>query len=99
MAVTALVALWLAARAAVTIAVVRIRDGRIRVVRGRVAPSIVQALEDVVRRPVVARATIRVVKADGRAEVRMQGALTDEQGQRVRNVIGSVPLAKLVNAG
>jgi hypothetical protein len=96
--VLALVALWLSARAAITVCVAEVRDGRVEVTRGGIAPRLLADLADVVARPAVARATIRVVRSSGAAEVEMRGDLSAAQMQQIRNVIGSVPLAKLANA-
>ena len=90
--------LWLAARDAVTVCVIEVTKGRARLKRGGVAPRILADIGDVVRKPRIARATIRVVRSRGRAELKVTGNVSDAQRQQLRNVIGSVPLAKLVNA-
>lgn len=92
-----LAALWFAARRDITVCVARVTDGKLRVVRGAIAPRILADLGDVVRRPRVGSAEIRIVRADGLAKVELSGDLTAAQGQQVRNVVGSVPLAKLAN--
>lgn len=94
-----LAALYVAASRAITIAELAVEDGALRVVRGGIAPPILSDLRDVVRRPPVHRATIRIVRASGLAEVRITGDVSPEQAQRIRNVVGSVPLARLVNRG
>jgi hypothetical protein len=94
----ACVALWLAARAAITVCVVEVHGGKVAVTRGGIAPRILADLGDVVARPRVARATLRVVKDSGLARLEATGDLTADQVQQLRNVIGSVPLAKLANA-
>ncbi len=96
--VLSLVLLFLAARRAITVADLEIRDGDIRVVHGGLAPRILSDLQDVVRHPPVRAARVRIVRSQGRAEVRISGALAEERAQRIRNVIGSVPLVKLANA-
>jgi hypothetical protein len=93
----ALALLWYAARRAITILVAEIRDGRIEVTRGGIAPRLLADLGDVVARPRVGRATLRIVRAGGAAELEATGDLSAAQLQQLRNVIGSVPLAKLVN--
>jgi hypothetical protein len=87
-----------AARGAMTVLVAEVRDGKMEVTRGGIAPRLLADLADIVARPPVTRATVRVTRAGGRAQVVVQGDLTPAQVQQVRNVIGSVPLAKLVNA-
>jgi hypothetical protein len=96
--VVALALLRYAALGAVTICVAEVRDGRIEVTRGGLAPRLLADLGDVVARPPVARATVRIVRARGVAEIEMKGEMSAEQRQRVRNVIGSVPMAMLANA-
>jgi hypothetical protein len=90
--------LYWRAREAITICVIRVRDGRAKIARGGMAPRVFADLADVVRRPRIARATIRVVRNRGYAKVEIDGDASDAQRQQLRNVIGSVPLAKLVNA-
>ena len=41
---------------------------------------------------------VRIVRSSGLAEVTFRGEVSDAHAQRIRNVIGSVPLARLVNA-
>ncbi|MFO0735980.1 MAG: DUF3634 family protein [Labilithrix sp.] len=96
--VAALGGLYLASLRATTIVDLAIEAGRMRVVRGGVAPPILADLRDIVRDPPVAEGHVRVVRASGRAEVELRGAIDERQAQRIRNVIGSVPLARLVNA-
>jgi hypothetical protein len=97
-AAAALVALYVAARRAVTIAKLSVEKGAVRVVYGGIAPPILADLRDVARRPAIADLQIRIVRSSGRAEVQLSGDVSSEQAQRIRNVVGSVPLARLVNA-
>ncbi len=91
--------LWFAARGAITLLVAEVREGTLEVTRGAVAPRIVADLSDVVaRRPHVRRGTIRILRSGGRATVETSGDFSAAQEQQLRNVVGSVPLAKLVNA-
>ncbi len=89
---------WRAARDAISVCVIDVKNGRAKVRRGGIAPRILADIGDVVRRPPIARATIRIVRDAGRAQMKMTGDASDAQRQQLRNVIGSVPLAKLVNA-
>lgn len=91
-------ALYVAARRATTIAELEVERGVVRVVRGGVAPPILADLRDIARTPPIARARVRILRASGRAEVQLSGDVNEQQAQRIRNVIGSVPLARLVNA-
>lgn len=94
----ALGGLYLAARRATTIADLAIDRGRLEVIRGGVAPPILADLRDIVRDPPIASGLIRVTRSSGRAEVELRGPIGERQAQRIRNVIGSVPLARLINA-
>lgn len=97
-AVGALVALYVASRRAITIAELSIERGAVKVVRGGIAPPILADLRDIARTPAIASARVRIVRASGRAEVQLRGEISENQAQRIRNVIGSVPLARLINA-
>lgn len=97
-AVAALAALYVASLRATTIVDLVIERGNVRVVRGGVAPPILADLRDIARSPAIAEGHIRVTRASGRAEVHLRGTIDERQAQRIRNVIGSVPLARLINA-
>ncbi len=94
----ALAALWWRAREAITICVIEVARGKAKLARGGIAPRVLADIGDVVKRPRIERATIRVVRNRDHAKVEVRGAVSDAQVQQLRNVIGSVPLAKLVNA-
>jgi len=101
MAVATLLAmgiLWIAARGAITLCVAEVREGKLEVTHGGLSPRILADLGDVVRRPRVERATLRVLRSRDHAEIQATGDLTEAQLQQLRNVVGSVPLAKLTNA-
>jgi hypothetical protein len=95
--VVALIALWAASRAAITVCVLEVTSGKVSLRRGAIAPRILADLEDVVERPRVAAATLRVVRDAGRARLEIQGDVSEPQKQRLRNVVGALPLAKLAN--
>jgi hypothetical protein len=97
-AAAALGALYVASRRAITIAELEVESGALRVVRGGIAPPVLSDLRDVAKKPPIKDLRIRIVRASGRAEVQLTGKVSDEQAQRIRNVVGSVPLARLVNA-
>lgn len=97
-ATVALAWLYVAARRAVTIAEIEVEAGVARVVRGGIAPPVLADVRDVARRPPIQKLRIRIVRSNGRAEVQLFGSLSEEQAQRIRNVVGSVPLARLMNA-
>lgn len=96
--VAGLVAVYLAARRAVTIAVLEVERGKVTVTHGGIAPPVLADLRDVARRPPIDALRIRIVRASGRAEVELEGSISTAQAQQLRNVIGSVPLARLINA-
>jgi hypothetical protein len=93
----ALALLHFAARAAVTVCVLEVIDGKARTTRGGIAPRVLADIQDVVARPPVRHARIRIVRARGRARLEVRGALSQAQRQQLRNVVGTVPLAKLAN--
>ena len=97
-AVGAVAGLWLATRRAVTIAELAIEDGEIRVVRGGIPPAVLTDLRDVLSDPPVRVARLRIVRAVKYAEVRIGGEVSASQVQRIRNIIGNVPLARLASA-
>jgi hypothetical protein len=51
----------------------------------------------VMRRPKVAQATLRITRSGKHAELHVRGDVSEAGKQQLRNVIGRVPLAKLVN--
>jgi Protein of unknown function (DUF3634) len=93
----ALVALWASARNATTVCVLEVVAGEVRVRRGGLAPRILADIGDVAARPRIERATLRVVRERGHAALEVDGTVPPAQMQQLRNVLGSVPLAKLVN--
>lgn len=93
----ALALLWFSSRSAITICILEVREGKVEVSRGSMSPRIVSDIQDVMRRPRVQRATVRVLRHREHANVEVTGDLTQAQQQQLRNVVGSVPLAKLRN--
>jgi hypothetical protein len=93
-----LVALYVSARVAITVCVLEVVEGQVFIRRGGLASRIRADIEDVVARPKVERATLRILRDRGRAVLEVKGAVSAAQQQQLRNVVGSVPLAKLVNA-
>lgn len=90
--------LWLSARAAITVCVAKVEDGELSITRGGIAPRVVADLKDIARRPRVRSGSIRIERNKGRARVLLSGDFDDAQKQQIRNVVGSMPLAKLTNA-
>ncbi len=89
--------LWFVARGAITVAVLEVHQGEIVVARGKIAARVLGDLRDVVRRPRVSRATLRITRAGDKAALQASGDLSEVQLQQLRNVVGNVPLAKLTN--
>jgi hypothetical protein len=75
---------------------VRVAGGKVRFVRGRMPPSLLGDLEDVFRGSSSGRAEIRAIRQAGRAEIVASGELSAEQLQRVRNVVGTYSLQRIV---
>src|SRR5688572_18034738 len=75
---------------------VSVRSGRVLVVRGRVPAPVLGAIRDVVAAPPpVAEATIRAVREEHGARLLVSGAIDEGRAQRLRNVFGIFPVAKL----
>ena len=91
-----LVALWVSSRAAITIAVAEIRDGKLELTRGGLSPRVLDDLRDIASRPRVRAATVRVLRQKDRARIEVHGAMSEQQVQRMRNVVGNVPVSQLI---
>jgi hypothetical protein len=75
--------------------VLNVKNGRVTAARGKPPVRLVQDIQDVVGKPPVKRATI-YVHADGpRARLTVRGTVDEGRVQRLRNVLGLYPLAKL----
>src|ERR1700676_5563803 len=93
-----LLLVWANARAAITIAVAEIRHGKLELTRGNLSPRVLDDLRDVASRPRIKSATMRVLRAKDHARIEVHGEVTEQQLQRLRNIVGNVPLARLVKA-
>jgi hypothetical protein len=93
-----LILVWANARAAITIAVIEIVDGKVTVTRGGLSSRVLDDLRDVASRPTVKHATVRVLRAKDRGRVEVEGEVSDQQMQRLRNIVGNVPVAQLARA-
>jgi hypothetical protein len=94
-----LLLVWANARAAITIALVEIRNGELEVTRGSLSPRVLDGLRDVATRPLIESATLRIVRAKDHARLEVRGKVSEPQLQRLRNIVGSVRLAQLASAG
>ena len=74
----------------------KLRDGQVYFVRGRIPHGLLQDLGDVARSSQIAKADVWALRRDGRAELHTRGELTPEQLQRLRNVIASYSLQRIL---
>ena len=97
--VVCFVALSYAARRALVICELVAEHGTLRVVRGGLRPNVLGDLRDVARHDRLDGIRIYVTKSGGQGRVEVRGAVRADAMQRLRNVIGTVPLAKLLAKG
>jgi len=93
-----LLLVWMNARAAITIAIAEIRNGKLDVTRGGLSPRVLGDLRDVASRLHIKSATLRIVRAKDHARLEVQGDVSERQVQTLRNVVGNATLAQLVRA-
>lgn len=74
---------------------VSVREGRALVVRGRIPAGLLSDIEDISRRPRVARGSLRAYKSEGSAQLTISGAFDPNQAQRLRNTFSLYPVARL----
>lgn len=74
---------------------VRVRGPRVRLVRGRAPQRLLDDIADVLRAEPVAQGAVRVVVEDRRPRVYVEGDVSVNQGQRLRNTVSLWPLAKI----
>ena len=72
-----------------------LRDGRLTLKRGRIPPRLLDDFRDVLTGSRARRAVIRAVTWDRLPRLEVRGELTEDELQRLRNVLGTYPLAKL----
>jgi hypothetical protein len=77
--------------------VLSVQERRTLLVRGRVPLTQLIELRDVIERAGVARATLRVMRADGHARLVAEG-LAEPALQQARNALGIFPMHKLLAA-
>jgi hypothetical protein len=87
--------LLLALRRASELARFVVRGGVVTRAKGHVPARMLADVGDVVKRPNVAHALVRIVVDGGAPRVLVTGSLTSAQVQQLRNVVGGYPLAKL----
>jgi hypothetical protein len=76
----------------------RVRGGRVHVVRGRIPQGLLDDIVDVLRDERVEQGTLRGVSEDRRVQLYAEGELTDAARQRLRNVIAQWPVTRVRNA-
>jgi hypothetical protein len=74
---------------------VRVEGRNVRLLRGRLPQRLLDDITDVLRAEPVGRGAVRVVVEDRRACVYIEGDLSPEQGQRLKNTVSLWPLAKI----
>jgi hypothetical protein len=72
-----------------------VRRGKLLVVRGRVPGGFLHEASETVRRPMVARASIRGHKGEHGAQLSFSGDLDEGRRQRLRNVFALYPASQL----
>ncbi|MCK6589090.1 MAG: DUF3634 family protein [Polyangiaceae bacterium] len=77
----------------------RMRQGRLKIVRGRLPQRLLDDIDDILRRPAPAEeVTVRVVVEERAPRVYVEGELTDAQRQQLRNTVSMWPVPKIRNA-
>jgi hypothetical protein len=74
---------------------VEVKDGAARHVRGRMPAALLSDIGDVVKRPKVRRAMLRVVTESGRPRLLATGELHSDQVQQLRNVVGRFDIVQI----
>jgi hypothetical protein len=97
-AVVAIVVLVLITRNANLLFVAKVKNGQICYVRGRAPKKLLADMGEVVRRRPVQAASLRVTVLDGMASLASRGDLDDQERQRLRNILGMWPVAKIRSA-
>lgn len=86
--------LAIAMRRSTELFVLRVNGGKTRFVRGRIPQSLFDELDDVLRRS-DSDGLLRVYVERGEARIDTRGTFSDGTQQRLRNVIGTVPLQRI----
>lgn len=93
--VAAIVALYVAADRARTIAVCVFERGKVRVVRGRLRAEVVAEIADVAKRMSLGSGEVRVQKQKDVAVIVVKGVSDPRAEQQLRNALGRFPLARM----
>lgn len=73
----------------------KVEQGRVVALRGRAPKGLMRDMTDVLRQRPVKQATLRVVVQGGAPALEANGDLSEGEQQRLRNVLGTWPLAKI----
>ncbi len=76
----------------------KIRDGKLRVARGKIPPALLGDLSDIVKNPPLPEGTLRGVVEDRLVRIYADAELSEAQRQQIRNVVSAWPVAKVRNA-
>lgn len=95
LAVLAIATLVLMMRNATLLFWAEVEQGRVVKLKGRAPKGLVRDLNDVLHRRPVTRATLRVRAEGDRAGLDAKGDLKEGELQRLRNVLGGWPVAKI----
>lgn len=72
-----------------------VEHGHITHFRGRAPKQLVRDFNDVLRQRPVTTATIRIQSSAGIPELVVSGDVVDAESQRLRNVLGTFPIARI----
>lgn len=86
--------LWLT-RNATVLMTGRVRNGALEGVRGHAPKGLIREMTDVLRTRPVSDGRLRVYIRGGAPALEVSGDLTEAEVQRLRNVLGCWPLAKI----
>lgn len=79
---------WWGVQRAATLFTVKVREGRISRIHGRIPPRLLSEITDIILRANVAHANIRGVVRDGRPVLIFEGEMSPGTQQQMRNVVG-----------
>lgn len=87
-------AVW-GARRATELFTVRVEHGKANHVRGRIPAALFREIQEIVVRPPIVQATLRAVTQGGVPALQVSGRVHQDQVQRLRNVLGRFPAARI----
>lgn len=78
--------------------VLRVHQGAVRIVRGRIPQRLLDDVADVMARPPISGVELRVISEGGTPYLLSRGSLPPEIAQRLRNVLGRWTVSQIRNA-